>query len=178
MRLATFFAIALFWACTPTQTATPRPEGIPLPQLSEEQRGDPLCGAGYKWDGTRCIHQEPTAGSATTAYPAQMQVVDVKDGTGKEASLGDLVSVDYTASLTDGTVVDASRPRGKPLQFRLGAGQVIKGFERGVVGMKTGGIRKLTIPSDLAYGKRGVPPTIPPDATLVFEVELQSIGSE
>lgn len=178
MRFATLSLLALL-ACTPTQTATPRPEGIPLPQLAEEDRGDPLCGAGFKWDGTRCIHQEHVAGTGpTTAYPAQMQVVDVSVGSGKEASLGDLVSVDYTASLTDGTVVDASRPRGKPLEFRLGAGQVIKGFERGVVGMKAGGVRKLTIPPDLAYGKRGVPPTIPPDATLIFEVELESIATE
>lgn len=179
MRLSTYgFVLLCLGGCQPTQTATPRPEGIPLPQLAEEDRGDPLCGTGYKWDGTRCIHQEPTGGAATTAYPAQMKVVDVTGGTGKEAGMGDLVSVDYTASLTDGTVVDSSRPRGKPLQFRLGAGQVIKGFERGVVGMKPGGVRKLTIPSDLAYGARGVPPTIPPNATLVFDVELQAIGSE
>lgn len=178
MRLFVPLAVA-FVACQPTQTATPRPEGIPLPQLAEEDRGDPLCGPGYKWDGTRCLHSETASGGApTTAYPAQMKVVDVTVGSGKEAGLGDLVSVDYTASLPDGTVVDSSRPRGKPLEFRLGAGQVIKGFERGIVGMKAGGVRRLTIPPELAYGKRGVPPTIPPNSTLLFEVELESIGNE
>ncbi len=79
-----------------------------------------------RWDGTRCIHQERTGGAATTAMVgssrsvAKCKVVDVTVGTGKEAGMGDLVSVDYTASLTDGTVVDSSRPRGKPLQFRSG----------------------------------------------------------
>ena len=181
MRLATFSGLVLLGlsACQPTQTATPRPEGIPLPQLAEEDRGDPICGSGFKWDGTRCLRQDrPVNGSPTMALPAQLKVVDVTVGSGKEAGMGDLVSVDYTASLTEGTVVDSSRPRGKPLQFRLGAGQVIKGFERGIVGMKAGGVRRLTIPPDLAYGKKGVPPTIPPNATMVFEIELEAIGGE
>jgi len=165
--------------CQPTQTATPRPEGIPLPSLAQEDRGDAICGPTGKWDGTRCLHVERAAGvGGPTSTNNQLKVVDVSLGTGNAAQLGDLVSVDYTASLLDGTVVDSSRPRGKPLEFRLGTGQVIKGFERGVVGMKAGGVRRLTIPPDLAYGKRGVPPTIPPDATLVFEVELESIAGE
>ena len=71
--------------------------------------------------------------------------------------MGDLVSVDYTGTLQDGTVFDSSRPAGKPLQFRLGGSQVIKGFERGIVGMKPGGVRRVTIPPDLGYGKGRAP---------------------
>jgi hypothetical protein len=177
MRPLTLALLAL-GACQPTQTATPRPEGIPLPQLAAEDRGDPICGPTGKWDGTRCLRVEAPVGVPGPTTTGQMKVVDETLGTGNAAQLGDLVSVDYTASLKDGTVVDSSRPRGKPLQFRLGTGQVIKGFERGVIGMKPGGVRKLTIPPDLAYGKRGVPPAIPPNATLIFEVQLDSIATE
>ena len=168
--------MVLFLACQPTQTATPRPLGIPLAKLPDEQRGDPICGPSAKWDGTRCIHD-----SSAKASPSQnggLQIVDITLGSGDEVKMGDLVSVEYTGSLRDGTVFDSSRARGKPFQFRLGTNQVIKGFERGVVGMKPGGVRRLTIPSELGYGKRGAPPQVPPNATLVFEVELLSTGNE
>jgi FKBP-type peptidyl-prolyl cis-trans isomerase len=85
------------------------------------------------------------------------------------------VSVHYTGTLTDGSKFDSSIDRGKPFEFQLGAGRVIKGWDQGVVGMKVGGKRKLTIPSDLAYGARGFPPVIPPDSTLVFEIELLGV---
>jgi FKBP-type peptidyl-prolyl cis-trans isomerase FkpA len=162
-------------ACQPTQTATPRPQGIPLAQLPEESRGDPLCGPTAKWDGTRCLRSEHTAGASA---PTGIQIVDITLGSGAEAKMGDLVSVDYTGSLRDGTVFDSSRARGKPFQFRLGASQVIKGFERGIVGMKQGGVRRVTIPPELGYGKKGAPPSVPPNATLVFEIELTNIGNE
>jgi FKBP-type peptidyl-prolyl cis-trans isomerase len=180
MHLRAFFFLALS-ACQPTQAATPRPQGIPLAQLPEGDRGDPICGPNAKWDGTRCIRHErsASAGGPTTAGTAgTLQIVDLTLGNGTEAKMGDLVSVEYTGSLQDGTVFDSSRPRGKPLQFRLGASQVIKGFERGVVGMKPGGARRITIPPDLGYGKKGVPPSVPPNATLIFEVELVSTGAE
>ena len=180
MRLAALVFLA-FSACQPTQTATPRPPGIPLAQLPEEGRGDPICGPNAKWDGTRCIRHTGSAsvgGPTTAGAGGNLQIVEVTLGNGAEAKMGDLVSVDYTGSLQDGTVFDSSRPRGKPLQFRLGANQVIKGFERGVVGMKPGGVRRITIPPELGYGKRGVPPAVPPNATLIFEVELISTGNE
>jgi FKBP-type peptidyl-prolyl cis-trans isomerase FkpA len=171
MRLVVVFCLA---ACQPTQVATPRPLGIPLAQLPDEARGDPICGPNAKWDGTRCIRNE----HATTSSSSGLQIVDVTLGSGTEAKMGDLVSVDYTGSLRDGTVFDSSRPRGKPFQFRLGGSQVIKGFERGIVGMKPGGVRRITIPPELGYGKKGAPPSVPPNATLVFEVELISAGTE
>jgi FKBP-type peptidyl-prolyl cis-trans isomerase len=100
---------------------------------------------------------------------------DLMVGSGDEAKTGKTVSVHYTGTLTDGSKFDSSLDRGKPFEFQLGAGRVIKGWDQGVVGMKVGGKRKLTIPSDLAYGARGFPPVIPPDSTLVFEIELLGV---
>ena len=93
----------------------------------------------------------------------------------KEAAAGDTVSVHYTGTLEDGTKFDSSLDRGQPITFELGRGRVIKGWDQGIEGMKIGEKRKLTIPPDLAYGAGGSPPTIPPNATLIFETELVSI---
>src|SRR6202142_3588389 len=99
-------------------------------------------------------------------------IVEWKEGTGTEARAGNNVTVHYVGSLTTGKKFDSSRDRGEGFKFKLGAGQVIKGWDQGVLGMKVGGLRKLTIAPELAYGSRGLPPVIPPDATLVFEVGL------
>jgi len=107
--------------------------------------------------------------------PGKLETKDLVVGTGKEAKAGDRVTVHYVGTLTDGKKFDASRDHGKPFDFQLGSGNVIKGWDQGVAGMKVGGKRKLTIPYDLAYGERGMPPAIPPRATLLFEVELLGI---
>ncbi len=107
---------------------------------------------------------------------SDLVIEDVKAGTGTEAVAGKNVTVHYVGTLTDGKKFDSSRDRGEGFTFRLGAGQVIQGWDRGVAGMKIGGLRKLTIPPDLGYGARGFPPVIPPGSTLVFEVELLSVG--
>ena len=96
---------------------------------------------------------------------------DVEVGDGAEATNGSIIRVHYTGSLEDGTEFDSSRG-GEPFTFTLGGGQVIQGWEEGIVGMREGGIRNLTICPDMAYGASGFPPAIPPDATLTFEVEL------
>ena len=104
-----------------------------------------------------------------------LQVQDLVVGSGAEAIAGKRVSVHYTGTLTNGSKFDSSLDRGTPFQFVLGAGQVIKGWDQGVSGMKVGGKRKLTIPPELGYGARGYPPVIPPNSTLVFEVELLGV---
>lgn len=105
-------------------------------------------------------------------------VEEIKLGEGEVAAAGRIVSVHYTGWLTSGEKFDSSLDRNEPFSFPLGKGQVIRGWDQGVEGMKVGGIRKLTIPSELAYGKRGAGGVIPPDATLVFEVELLAIETE
>ncbi len=104
-----------------------------------------------------------------------LQYEDLVVGDGPEAKTHDNVSVHYTGWLTDGTKFDSSVDRGTPFEFHLGAGQVIKGWDEGVAGMKVGRKRKLTIPPELGYGDRGSGDKIPPGATLVFEVELLGI---
>jgi len=107
---------------------------------------------------------------------ADLQIEELKPGNGAEAKAGDRVTVHYVGTLTDGKKFDSSRDRGKGFSFDLGRGQVIKGWDQGVAGMKVGGVRKLTIPSHLAYGEKGFGNVIPPNSTLVFEVELLSVG--
>jgi FKBP-type peptidyl-prolyl cis-trans isomerase len=106
---------------------------------------------------------------------SQLLVEDVLVGQGDEAIAGKKVSVHYTGRLENGNQFDSSVGRG-PFEFKLGAGQVIRGWDMGVAGMKVGGKRKLTIPSDLGYGSRGAADVIPPNATLVFDVELLKVS--
>lgn len=106
----------------------------------------------------------------------ELKIEDLQVGTGAEAKPGQVVSVHYTGTLTDGKKFDSSKDRKKPFQFPLGAGKVIKGWDQGVAGMKVGGIRRLTIPPHLGYGDRGAAGVIPGGATLIFEVELLGVG--
>jgi FKBP-type peptidyl-prolyl cis-trans isomerase FkpA len=104
-----------------------------------------------------------------------LQYEDLTEGTGPEVCSGQTVQVHYTGWLTDGTKFDSSLDRGSPFSFPLGAGRVIKGWDEGVQGMKVGGKRKLLIPASLGYGAKGAGGVIPPNADLVFEVELLRI---
>lgn len=115
---------------------------------------------------------QPKTGVTVT----ELKIEETKVGTGAEAVTGKSVMVHYTGWLTDGTKFDSSKDRGEPFSFQLGAGQVIKGWDQGVAGMKVGGVRKLTIPPELGYGARGAGGVIPPNATLVFEVELLGVN--
>ena len=113
---------------------------------------------------------------STTTTPSGLTIEDVTVGSGAVAAAGQKVKVHYTGWLTNGTKFDSSKDRGDPFEFPLGAGRVIKGWDEGVQGMKIGGTRKLTIPPALGYGARGAGGIIPPNATLVFEVELLGVG--
>lgn len=112
---------------------------------------------------------------AVTTTPSGLVIEDLVEGSGDTAAAGQMVSVHYTGWLTDGRKFDSSKDRNDPFEFSLGARHVIAGWDEGVQGMRVGGTRKLTIPPELGYGARGAGGVIPPNATLVFEVELLEI---
>ena len=111
----------------------------------------------------------------TITTDSGLQYEEIIIGSGDTAQAGHTVTVHYTGWLTNGSKFDSSKDRNDPFQFNLGGGEVIRGWDEGVQGMQVGGMRKLTIPANLGYGARGAGGVIPPNATLVFEVELLAI---
>jgi len=139
------------------------------------------CGGGDETGDAGATSPEETAAppedcpTEPTTTDAGLKIQEIECGDGEEAQKGDTLEVHYEGRLEDGTKFDASRDHGSTFEFLLGAGQVIQGWDEGLVGMKIGGKRELTIPPELGYGAAGSPPVIPPNATLVFEVELVDI---
>jgi len=133
------------------------------------QTKKPAKGPAKTPDGPTKVAGKPVTTSSGLEY------WEIKKGTGALAQQGKNVSVHYTGWLTDGKEFDSSRDSGEPISFQLGTGQVIKGWDEGIAGMKVGGKRQLRIPPALAYGQRGFGSSIPPNATLVFDVELMGV---
>ncbi len=119
---------------------------------------------------------KPAQGTPPPAPPVDLETKDMVVGTGREAKTGDTVHVRYTGTLMNGQKFDSTDDHGgEPFKFTLGAGEVIKGWDEGVVGMKVGGRRSLRIPPSLGYGETGSPPSIPANAGLIFDVELVDV---
>jgi peptidylprolyl isomerase len=159
----TFVLVVAQWAAPPAVAApasdiSAQPQVMIAEAVSEESQADMQADSSYM----------------TT--PSGLQYRDLEEGTGSTPQPGQNVTVHYTGTLEDGTKFDSSRDRGRPFQFRIGVGQVIKGWDEGVATMRVGGRRELVIPAELGYGARGAGGVIPPNATLVFDVELLKVG--
>ena len=131
-----------------------------------------IIGVAYFFYQKKTAHQQEGVVMKTESG---LQYVDLVTGKGATPAPGKKVTVHYVGTLTNGTTFDSSRTRGEPISFTIGAGQVIKGWDEGVMSMQVGGKRKLTIPPELGYGARGAGGVIPPNATLIFDVELLNV---
>jgi len=120
--------------------------------------------------------EEQNTEQEVVSTPSGLKYIELKEGEGAQPQTGQTVVVHYTGTLEDGTKFDSSRDRNRPFSFKLGAGRVIKGWDEGIATMKVGGRRRLIIPPELGYGSRGAGGVIPPNATLIFDVELLKIS--
>ncbi len=154
-----------------TAIADPLPEEAPVASIEVAQAPDPT----NQETSAMGISQESNLNTVTT--DSGLKYVDLVEGTGASPQNGQTLVVHYTGTLEDGTQFDSSRDRDRPFSFKLGAGQVIRGWDEGFATMRVGGRRTLIIPPDLGYGARGAGGVIPPNATLIFDVELLRVGA-
>ena len=149
----------------------------PTPVQERKVSGNPLLSQGVAPSENITIAQNmANTEENTITTDSGLQYVEIEAGDGASPQTGQTVVVHYTGTLEDGTKFDSSRDRNRPFSFKIGVGQVIKGWDEGVASMKVGGRRKLIIPPDLGYGARGAGGVIPPNATLIFDVELLKIA--
>ncbi len=165
MNRATFCSLVLLPCAFGCAGAKPAPSNEPTQLTATPTSSEPA-------DPSRADDAGTGEIELSKVGPGQVGVTELVVGDGATARDGGRLSVHYTGTLLDGTVFDSSRKHGTPFEFRLGSHNVIPGWERGVEGMKVGGKRRLVIPPELAYGERGAGGVIPPNATLVFEIEL------
>jgi peptidylprolyl isomerase len=160
------------------QTAEQQAKTLTSAAANDTTQAPPTATKATPSAGERDINTKPKIPKQTGSPPKTLKVEDLITGKGPAAKSGDKISVRYVGVLyNNNKEFDSSWKRGKaPFQLTLGQGQVIQGWDQGLVGMKVGGRRRLTIPPDLAYGAQGQPPTIPANATLVFDVDLTKIG--
>lgn len=186
LRILSAVVFAAIWqisGCTKCSSGDSTSESAST-EAGSEQQGNAVVDASKEQPAAPQEEAAATPGEgAPAAAPAATQggelvIEDTVVGTGAEAVAGSKVSVHYTGRLTDGTKFDSSLDRNQPFVFSLGASQVIKGWDEGVAGMKVGGKRKLTIPPHLGYGENGAGDAIPPNATLVFEIELLDVQAQ
>lgn len=148
---------------TPAVEIKKNPEEEPMKFIQDQNQ-----------DKNQNTNNHPQSVSPTPSVK-ELKIEDEKLGEGVEVKSGDTIVIHYTGTLENGQKFDSSLDRGQPFETQIGVGQVIKGWDQGLIGMKVGGKRKLTIPSDLAYGEQGIPGAIPPNAILIFELELLEI---
>lgn len=158
--------LALLFACSPEPAQNAAPDAAPSRAESR-----PAATPVTKADGGPASVE----GKEKVSTPTGLQYYVLKEGTGPQPAAGQTVDVHYTGWLTDGTKFDSSRDRGSPIDFPVGTGNVIPGWDEAVLGMKVGEQRQLHIPPSLGYGERGAGGVIPPNATLIFDVELMAI---
>jgi FKBP-type peptidyl-prolyl cis-trans isomerase len=175
MILTGGIAMSLLTLALHADPATEAPKATPdAPKLEPKKNADAPADA-PKVDAPKDEKKEPVKEEKKTVTKSGLTIIEVTAGEGS-AKAGDIVWVHYTGTLKDGTKFDSSRDRNEPIRFVLGKGQVIKGWDEGVTGMKVGEKRKLVIPPDLAYGAAGSPPTIPANSELQFDVELVGLA--
>jgi FKBP-type peptidyl-prolyl cis-trans isomerase len=184
IREAGLLALGLMsWGCGPPQVVEALLPGQTItPQVLPGQEAEALgeaAVAGAVQPPTSIdasiVSLEATKRGETKTTADRLEYTTLKEGSGEQAAAGKRAQVHYVGTFTDGTKFDSSRDRNQPYSFRIGADSVIRGWHLGVAGMRVGEVRKLTVPPLLAYGVQGRPPEIPPNTTLVFEIELLGV---